>query len=136
MRLIVNDIECSVISNEIMSLWLEYEDGGSPESLLAHQLDKFEMIVQAGNLYKEHDYFAITIILFYFTIFLIFIVIYFSLFFLYFLADEYEKSQAKQLDRFFLSTADSFTHPEVSKRESERAGYRDRMEESWIQRDV
>ena len=49
MRVIVDDIGCVEISNEIMSLWLEYEDGGSPESLLAHQLDKFEMIVQAGN---------------------------------------------------------------------------------------
>ena len=58
MRLIVNDIDCSVISNEIMSLWLEYEDGGSPESLLAHQLDKFEMIVQAGNPIFYCDFFT------------------------------------------------------------------------------
>ena len=49
MRLIVNDIASPNISDEIMSLWLEYEEGSSPESVLAHQLDKFEMIVQAGS---------------------------------------------------------------------------------------
>ncbi len=35
------------MSNDIIETWLEYETGSSTESQIAHQLDKFEMIVQA-----------------------------------------------------------------------------------------
>jgi putative hydrolase of HD superfamily len=56
-------------------LWLEYEEGTSIEAILARELDKFEMIVQAN---------------------------------------EYELSNPdKRLERFFESTAESFSHPEV-----------------------
>jgi 5'-deoxynucleotidase YfbR-like HD superfamily hydrolase len=48
MHKIVEDLECKVIGNEILSLWLEYEEGITKEAILAHQLDKFEMITQAG----------------------------------------------------------------------------------------
>ena len=37
------------ISNEIMLLWLAYEDGDSIEADLARQLDKLEMIIQANE---------------------------------------------------------------------------------------
>ena len=49
MILILDELENTQISDEIMSLWLDYENGNSKESVLAHQLDKFEMIVQAGT---------------------------------------------------------------------------------------
>ena len=74
MKQIVNDLDHSHISDEILSLWLDYEEGTSNEALVAKQLDKFEMIVQAN---------------------------------------EYEIAQGKLLPRFFESTQDSFTHPEV-----------------------
>jgi len=74
LRKIVSDIGHAEIADEILSLWLEYENGTSKEAEIAKNLDKFEMIIQA---------------------------------------DEYEKTQGKKLDRFFESTKDSFTHPEV-----------------------
>jgi putative hydrolase of HD superfamily len=52
MQLILSDIGQPDIAQEILSLWLEYEDGGGPEAKLARELDKLEMIVQA-NEYEE-----------------------------------------------------------------------------------
>ena len=49
MKNILENVGDSTISSEIMSLWMDYEEGRSVEALLAHQLDKFEMIVQAGE---------------------------------------------------------------------------------------
>lgn len=49
MRLILENTGDSSVADEIMSLWLDYEESSSIEALLAHQLDKFEMIVQAGK---------------------------------------------------------------------------------------
>lgn len=37
------------IAEELISLWLEYEEGSSTEAEVAKQLDKFEMIVQANE---------------------------------------------------------------------------------------
>lgn len=76
LRNIANDIGHAEVSQEIIDLWMEYEEGTSIEADLARQLDKFEMIVQA---------------------------------------DEYEVSNpGKRLERFFESTVDSFSHPEVN----------------------
>jgi putative hydrolase of HD superfamily len=33
----------------VKSLWLEYEDGASPEASVARELDKLEMIIQADE---------------------------------------------------------------------------------------
>jgi 5'-deoxynucleotidase YfbR-like HD superfamily hydrolase len=49
MKNILENVGDAAISSEIMSLWMDYEEGRSVEALLAHQLDKFEMIVQAGE---------------------------------------------------------------------------------------
>ena len=49
MRKIANDVGNQEIADELISLWLEYEEGTSPESEVAKQLDKFEMIVQANE---------------------------------------------------------------------------------------
>jgi 5'-deoxynucleotidase YfbR-like HD superfamily hydrolase len=49
MKNILENVGDAAISSEIMSLWMDYEEGRSVEALLAHQLDKFEMIVQAGD---------------------------------------------------------------------------------------
>lgn len=46
MESIVNTIDNSVIGNEILSLWTEYEERQTAESEIAYQLDKFEMIYQ------------------------------------------------------------------------------------------
>eukprot|EP00638_Chattonella_subsalsa_P005853 CAMPEP_0117751644 /NCGR_PEP_ID=MMETSP0947-20121206/11104_1 /TAXON_ID=44440 /ORGANISM="Chattonella subsalsa, Strain CCMP2191" /LENGTH=220 /DNA_ID=CAMNT_0005570077 /DNA_START=260 /DNA_END=922 /DNA_ORIENTATION=- len=49
----LNDICTSIgntdIANEIRELWLEYEDGTSPEAAYVKDLDKFEMILQADE---------------------------------------------------------------------------------------
>jgi len=76
MKKILQDIGNEEISNEIMTLWLEYEQGVSIEADLARQLDKLEMILQANEYEILHP--------------------------------------EKDLSRFFTSTADSFTHPQVS----------------------
>ena len=47
LRKIITDIEYPEIVEEILSLWLEYEEGGSMEAQLAREFDKFEMILQA-----------------------------------------------------------------------------------------
>ena len=46
---IVNDLNHQEIGNMIRDLWLEYEDGETDHAKIAHQLDKFEMIVQADE---------------------------------------------------------------------------------------
>eukprot|EP00597_Dinobryon_sp_UTEXLB2267_P005534 CAMPEP_0170077268 /NCGR_PEP_ID=MMETSP0019_2-20121128/14119_1 /TAXON_ID=98059 /ORGANISM="Dinobryon sp., Strain UTEXLB2267" /LENGTH=151 /DNA_ID=CAMNT_0010289495 /DNA_START=251 /DNA_END=706 /DNA_ORIENTATION=+ len=75
MKKILQDIGNEEISNEIMTLWLEYEQGVSIEADLARQLDKLEMILQANEYEILHP--------------------------------------EKDLSRFFTSTADSFTHPQI-----------------------
>lgn len=75
MKKILQDIGSEEISSEIMTLWLEYEQGESIEADLARQLDKLEMILQANEYEILHP--------------------------------------EKDLSRFFTSTADSFTHPQV-----------------------
>ena len=42
------------MASEIRGLWLEYEDGTTPEAEAAKQLDKFEMIVQANEYEQVH----------------------------------------------------------------------------------
>lgn len=49
MQNIVADIDNTEIAKELLELWLEYEEGTSLEAEIAHQLDKFEMIVQANE---------------------------------------------------------------------------------------
>ncbi len=49
MKQITENINHSVIGNELMELWLEYEECSSPEAEVAKNLDKFEMIVQANE---------------------------------------------------------------------------------------
>ncbi|KAI9179864.1 hypothetical protein H9P43_005196 [Blastocladiella emersonii ATCC 22665] len=44
----------SIAETEIRSLWLEYEEGTTPEARLVKDLDKFEMIVQAFEYEKQH----------------------------------------------------------------------------------
>ena len=44
---------------EMESLWLEYENGKSPEALVCKDLDKFEMIVQAFEYEKGFDQFIL-----------------------------------------------------------------------------
>ena len=46
-------INCFV-GNMIRDLWLEYEEGETVHAKLAHQLDKFEMIVQADEYERAH----------------------------------------------------------------------------------
>jgi len=75
MKEILQDIGNEDISTEIMTLWLEYEQGLSIEADLARQLDKLEMILQANEYEILHP--------------------------------------EKDLSRFFTSTKDSFTHPQV-----------------------
>lgn len=55
MRKIVGDLGCSTIADEILSLWMEYEDGTSAEAAVARQLDKLEMIVQADEYERSQD---------------------------------------------------------------------------------
>lgn len=54
MKSILADLEYPDIQEEIYSLWMEYEEGTSPEAELARQLDKLEMIIQA-NEYEEQQ---------------------------------------------------------------------------------
>ena len=48
MKLIVDGLGNQAIADELMGLWLEYEEGDSTEADVARQLDKYEMIVQVG----------------------------------------------------------------------------------------
>jgi len=74
LRKIAAEVNNVHVEEEIVTLWLEYENSSSSEAVLAHQLDKLEMIMQAN---------------------------------------EYEEQQNIDLDDFFQSTRDSFSHPEV-----------------------
>lgn len=49
MRKIAGDLGSPAIAEEILSLWMEYEEGSSAEAAVARQLDKLEMIVQADE---------------------------------------------------------------------------------------
>ncbi len=52
--MIINDLKNDALGNEIRSLWMEYEERSTPEAVVASQLDKFEMIVQADEYEKQH----------------------------------------------------------------------------------
>jgi len=49
LRQILADIGQAAISEELLSLWMAYEEGNSHTANVAKQLDKFEMIVQADE---------------------------------------------------------------------------------------
>lgn len=49
LRRITEALNCPAVADEIVSLWLEYEEGGSVEGEVARQLDRFEMVVQADE---------------------------------------------------------------------------------------
>eukprot|EP01035_Chromulina_nebulosa_P021095 gene21095-27337_t len=53
LKSIVNDLDNIEISNEIFNLWLEYENSSSQEAVIAKQLDKLEMIIQADEYEEE-----------------------------------------------------------------------------------
>jgi putative hydrolases of HD superfamily len=63
---ITSDLGDQEIANEISDLWLEYENGSSPEARVAKNLDKFEMILQADEYERDQpgqelsDFFAST----------------------------------------------------------------------------
>ena len=52
LRKIAADVNHTKVEEEIVSLWLDYENSSSKEAVLAHELDKLEMIIQA-NEYEE-----------------------------------------------------------------------------------
>lgn len=54
MKRIINGIGNQEIANEILELWMEYEEESSAEGVVAHQLDKFEMILQADEYERAH----------------------------------------------------------------------------------
>lgn len=54
LRKIATDINNIHVEQEIVALWLEYENCVTPEAVLAFQLDKLEMIIQA-NEYEEQQ---------------------------------------------------------------------------------
>ncbi len=51
---IVTDLDNYIIGNEIRGLWDEYEERSTPEGIVAAELDKFEMIVQADEYEKQY----------------------------------------------------------------------------------
>lgn len=52
---ITNDLEHPILAAELMQLWLDYEESRSAEAILAHQLDKYEMIAQADEYEREQN---------------------------------------------------------------------------------
>lgn len=52
LKQMMRDLQHQDIANEILSLWLEYEEGTSIEANVAKDFDKFEMIVQADEYEK------------------------------------------------------------------------------------
>jgi putative hydrolase of HD superfamily len=54
LRSILANVGNSEVTNEILELWLEYEEESSLEGKVAHQLDKFEMILQADEYEKAN----------------------------------------------------------------------------------
>lgn len=51
---IIADLDHEELGGEIRGLWDEYEARTTPEAVVASQLDKFEMIVQADEYEKQH----------------------------------------------------------------------------------
>ncbi len=51
---IVTDLDNYLIGNEIRDLWNEYEERSTAEGIVAAELDKFEMIVQADEYEKQY----------------------------------------------------------------------------------
>jgi putative hydrolase of HD superfamily len=49
LRQIAAEMGDSVLGGDLISLWMEYEEGVSLEANIARQFDKFEMIVQANE---------------------------------------------------------------------------------------
>ncbi len=47
MRILLDEHPARNDAREIMALWEEYEAGQTPESLIAHDIDKLEMVMQA-----------------------------------------------------------------------------------------
>ena len=43
------------MEEEILGLWLEYENCETPEAEIAHQLDKLEMIIQANEYEQKQN---------------------------------------------------------------------------------
>lgn len=50
---ILERLEHPALALELRILWDEYEDGETHEAVLARQLDRFEMIVQADEYEKQ-----------------------------------------------------------------------------------
>lgn len=42
------------VGNEVFNLWMEYEQNETKEAKLVHQLDKFEMMIQAKEYERAH----------------------------------------------------------------------------------
>ncbi|KAI3634157.1 hypothetical protein MIR68_007761 [Amoeboaphelidium protococcarum] len=53
-RLVSNDGNDGGVSSNIMSLFQEYEDHESNESLVVHDIDKLEMVMQADTYERRH----------------------------------------------------------------------------------
>ena len=117
MRQIVDSIGLSAVGEELMSLWMEYEEGTCigtdhgmhvvtlllPSQLVLQYLGLFAyqrvfmrdnyvtcLISAEAEVARQLDKFEMII-----------------------QADEYEREQGMRLESFFRSTKDSFTHPEV-----------------------
>ncbi|XP_065897788.1 5'-deoxynucleotidase HDDC2-like isoform X2 [Dysidea avara] len=43
------------VGQEITALWVEYEEGSTPEAMLVKDLDRFDMILQAHEYESEHQ---------------------------------------------------------------------------------
>ena len=54
-RSITQNLEDKAIGDEMLSLWLEFENKETMDSKIADQLDKFEMVVQADEYEKAQN---------------------------------------------------------------------------------
>lgn len=54
LRSITSDLQYPDIAEEILDLWLDYEESRSKEAVIATQLDKLEMIIQADEYETLH----------------------------------------------------------------------------------
>eukprot|EP00981_Chlorochromonas_danica_P011514 scaffold4054_cov157-Ochromonas_danica.AAC.4 len=54
LRSITSDLQYPDIAEEILDLWLDYEESRSKEAVIATQLDKLEMIIQADEYESLH----------------------------------------------------------------------------------
>lgn len=52
LRTMLADIGHAGVAEEMLGLWMQYEEGDSPTAQCARQLDKFEMVVQADEYEK------------------------------------------------------------------------------------